>query len=68
MYRPLTCLLLQKSAADSTQDLHVLTECNRAIMATALGEDLLDTYKQYGVIQNPQVKVRSFAHHTNPSY
>ncbi|KAH0290128.1 hypothetical protein M436DRAFT_50370 [Aureobasidium namibiae CBS 147.97] len=39
-------------------DLHVLTECNRAIMATALGEDLLATYKQYGVIQNPQVKRR----------
>ncbi|KAG9577708.1 hypothetical protein KCU77_g13060, partial [Aureobasidium melanogenum] len=40
-------------------DLHVLTECNRAIMATAINEDLLDTYKQYGVIQNAQVKRRS---------
>ncbi|KAH0084605.1 hypothetical protein KCU66_g19080, partial [Aureobasidium melanogenum] len=35
------------------------TECNRAIMATAINEDLLDTYKQYGVIQNAQVKRRS---------
>ncbi|KAG9999912.1 hypothetical protein KCU78_g15650, partial [Aureobasidium melanogenum] len=40
-------------------DLHVLTECNRAIMAAAINEDLLDTYKQYGVIQNAQVKRRS---------
>ncbi|KER00198.1 hypothetical protein AUEXF2481DRAFT_156 [Aureobasidium subglaciale EXF-2481] len=40
-------------------DLHVLTECNRAIMATAAKEDLLETYKQYGVIQNGQVKRRA---------
>ncbi|KAG9965056.1 hypothetical protein KCU61_g2102, partial [Aureobasidium melanogenum] len=40
-------------------DLHILTECNRAIMATAINEDLLETYKQYGVIQNAQVKRRS---------
>lgn len=26
-------------------------------MAAAINEDLLDTYKQYGVIQNAQVKV-----------
>lgn len=29
----------------------------------ALNEDLLDTYKQYGVIQNPKVKVRMSIHH-----
>ncbi|KAH0279131.1 hypothetical protein KCU91_g1958, partial [Aureobasidium melanogenum] len=40
-------------------DLHILTDCNRAIMAAAINEDLLETYKQYGVIQNPQVKRRS---------
>ncbi|KAG9826394.1 hypothetical protein KCU98_g11557, partial [Aureobasidium melanogenum] len=40
-------------------DLHILTECNRAIMAAAINEDLLDTYKQYGVIHNGQVKRRS---------
>ncbi|KAI5201630.1 hypothetical protein E4T39_05144 [Aureobasidium subglaciale] len=45
--------------ADVEQDLHVLTECNRAIMATAANEDLLETYKQYGVIQNGQVKRRA---------
>ncbi|KAI5212078.1 hypothetical protein E4T38_00775 [Aureobasidium subglaciale] len=45
--------------ADFEQDLHVLTECNRAIMATAAKEDLLETYKQYGVIQNGQVKRRA---------
>ncbi|OBW68791.1 MAG: Uncharacterized protein AUREO_011490 [Aureobasidium pullulans] len=39
-------------------DLHVLTECNRAIMATAVNEDLLETSKQYGIIQNSQVKRR----------
>ncbi|KAI5257240.1 hypothetical protein E4T42_01279 [Aureobasidium subglaciale] len=45
--------------ADFEQDLHVLTECNRAIRATAAKEDLLETYKQYGVIQNGQVKRRA---------
>ena len=44
--------------ANAKQDLHVLTECNRAIMATAVNEDLLETSKQYGIIQNSQVKVR----------
>ncbi|KAI4738760.1 hypothetical protein E4T50_10776 [Aureobasidium sp. EXF-12298] len=39
-------------------DLHVLTECNRAILAAALDEDLLDTYKQCGIIQNSQAKRR----------
>ncbi|THY04509.1 hypothetical protein D6D03_03650 [Aureobasidium pullulans] len=44
--------------ANAKQDLHVLTECNRAIMATAVNEDLLETSKQYGIIQNSQVKRR----------
>ncbi|KAI4726943.1 hypothetical protein E4T49_05241 [Aureobasidium sp. EXF-10728] len=40
-------------------DLQVLTDCNRAIMAASTNEDLLDTYKHCGLIQNPQVKRRS---------
>ncbi|KAK6008028.1 hypothetical protein QM012_004842 [Aureobasidium pullulans] len=51
-------------------DLHVLTECNRAIMAEAINEDLLETYKQYGVIRNGQAKRRSMRtqqHQKQPS-
>ena len=36
-------------------------------MAATLNEDLLDTYKQYGVIQNSQVKVRTAICYTNPT-
>lgn len=57
MYHQFVYLLLCGPATKLRQDLHVLTECNRAIMAAATNQDLLETYKQYGVIRNGQAKV-----------
>lgn len=57
MYHQFIYLFLCGPATKLRQDLHILTECNRAIMAAATNEDLLETYKQYGVIRNGQAKV-----------
>nr|POE51777.1 dna polymerase delta subunit 3 [Quercus suber] len=40
-------------------DMQTLTECNRKIAATYGAEDPLEAWKQYGTIQNPNVKRRT---------
>lgn len=39
-------------------DIHTLTECNRQIDVNYASEDPLQAWKQYGTIQNPNVKRR----------
>lgn len=39
------------------QDLEVLTECNRKVAADFASEDPLEVWRQYGTIQNTNVKV-----------
>ncbi len=43
---------------DGLQDVQVLTECNRKIAVNYASEDPLVAWKQYGTIQNPNVKRR----------
>lgn len=45
--------------ASSPSDIHVLTECNRKVAASYATEDPLQAWKQYGTIQNPNVKRRT---------
>lgn len=44
--------------AKGLSDIHTLTECNRQIATHYASEDPLKEWKQYGVIQNPNVKRR----------
>ncbi|KAI5362716.1 Putative DNA polymerase delta subunit 3 [Septoria linicola] len=44
--------------ANGLSDIHTLTECNRRVVADYAKEDPLKEWKQYGVIQNPNVKRR----------
>lgn len=39
------------------QNLQILSDCNRVIAEKHISDDPLETGKQYGVIQNGQVKV-----------
>ncbi|GAB7356633.1 hypothetical protein MBLNU459_g7353t1 [Dothideomycetes sp. NU459] len=41
------------------KDLHVLAECNRSVAATYATEDPLEMWRQYGVIQNANVRRRT---------
>jgi DNA polymerase delta subunit 3 len=45
--------------SSTLKDLHVLTECNRKVGAEYASEDPLEAWKQYGTIQNPNVKRRA---------
>jgi DNA polymerase delta subunit 3 len=45
--------------SNTLKDLHVLTECNRKVGAEYASEDPLEAWKQYGTIQNPNVKRRA---------
>lgn len=44
--------------ANGLSDVQVLTECNRKVAADYASEDQLEAWKQYGTIQNPNVKRR----------
>ncbi|GIZ41522.1 hypothetical protein CKM354_000482500 [Cercospora kikuchii] len=44
--------------ANGLSDIQTLTECNRKVMTDYASEDPLKDWKQYGVIQNPNVKRR----------
>lgn len=44
--------------ANGLSDVQVLTECNRKVAADYASEDPLEAWKQYGTIQNPNVKRR----------
>lgn len=46
-------------AAGGLSDVQTLTECNRKIAATYASEDPLEAWKQYGTIQNPNVRRRT---------
>ena len=46
-------------AARGLSDLNSLTECNRKIAVECASEDPLVAWKQYGTIQNPNVKRRT---------
>lgn len=46
-------------AANGLSDVQSLTECNRKIAVTYASEDPLQAWKQYGTIQNPNVKRRT---------
>ena len=45
--------------SNTFKDMHVLTECNRKVGAEYASEDPLEAWKQYGTIQNPNVKRRA---------
>ena len=45
--------------ASSLKDLQVLTECNRQVSAKYASEDPLEAWKQYGTIQNQNVRRRT---------
>ena len=44
--------------ANALKDVQVLTECNRKVGVEYASEDPLEAWKQYGTIQNPNVKRR----------
>jgi DNA polymerase delta subunit 3 len=44
--------------ANALKDVRVLTECNRKVGVEYASEDPLEAWKQYGMIQNPNVKRR----------
>ena len=45
--------------SNGLSDIQVLTECNRKISANYASEDPLQAWRQYGTIQNPNVKRRT---------
>jgi DNA polymerase delta subunit 3 len=45
--------------ANGVSDVQVLTECNRRVAAEYATEDPLKEWKQYGVVQNPDVRRRT---------
>lgn len=45
--------------SSALQDLQVLTECNRRVRADFAAEDPLESWRQYGTIQNANVKRRA---------
>ncbi|KAL8699139.1 MAG: hypothetical protein Q9224_001548, partial [Gallowayella concinna] len=45
-------------APGTIQDMHILSDCNRAAAAQCATEDPLQAGRQYGTIQNARVKVR----------
>lgn len=55
----LTSMHIYSLVADGLDDFQLLANCNRKILSTLRTDDLLQTGKQYGLIQNPAVKRRT---------
>lgn len=58
-FEQITGIHVYSLAAGGLSDMQTLTECNRKIAATYASEDPLQAWKQYGTIQNPNVKRRT---------
>lgn len=57
-FEEITGIHMYSLAAGGLSDLNTLTECNRKIAVDYASEDPLVAWKQYGTIQNPNVKRR----------
>jgi len=58
-FEQITGIHMYSLAAGGLSDLNSLTECNRKIAVAYASEDPLLAWKQYGTIQNPNVKRRT---------
>ncbi|EMC91637.1 hypothetical protein BAUCODRAFT_38742 [Baudoinia panamericana UAMH 10762] len=58
-FEAITGIHIYSLQAKGLSDIHSLTECNRKIAVDYASEDPLLGWKQYGTIQNPNVKRRS---------
>lgn len=58
-FEQITAIHVYSLQAKGLSDLHALTECNRKIAADYASEDPLVAWKQYGTIQDPNVKRRT---------
>jgi DNA polymerase delta subunit 3 len=58
-FEQITGIHVYSLAAGGLSDLNSLTECNRKIAVECASEDPLVAWKQYGTIQNPNVKRRT---------
>jgi DNA polymerase delta subunit 3 len=58
-FEKITGIHVYSLAARGLSDLNSLTECNRKIAVECASEDPLVAWKQYGTIQNPNVKRRT---------
>jgi DNA polymerase delta subunit 3 len=58
-FEQITGIHVYSLAAGGLSDLNSLTECNRKIAVECASEDPLQVWKQYGTIQNPNVKRRT---------
>jgi len=58
-FEQITGIHVYSLAAGGLSDLNSLTECNRKIAVECASEDPLLAWKQYGTIQNPNVKRRT---------
>lgn len=58
-FEQITGIHMYSLAAGGLSDLNSLTECNRKIAVDYASEDPLVAWKQYGTIQNPNVKRRT---------
>jgi DNA polymerase delta subunit 3 len=58
-FEEITGIHMYSLASGGLSDLNSLTECNRKIAAEYASEDPLLAWKQYGTIQNPNVKRRT---------
>lgn len=56
-FENITSIHIYTLEPNSIDDLQILTNCNREIAAKYASEDPLEAWKQYGTIQNPNVKV-----------
>ncbi|KAK4544326.1 hypothetical protein LTR36_004217 [Oleoguttula mirabilis] len=58
-FESITGIHIYSLQANGLSDVQSLTECNRKITASYASEDPLQAWKQYGTIQNPNVKRRT---------
>ena len=57
-FETITGIHIYSLQAKGLNDIHTLTECNRKVATDYASEDPLKEWKQYGIIQNPNVKRR----------
>lgn len=58
-FENITGMHVYSLAAGGLSDIQTLTECNRKLAVNHAAEDPLEAWKQYGTIQNPNVKRRT---------
>ena len=58
-FESITGIHIYSLQADGLSDVQGLTECNRKVASSYASEDPLKEWKQYGTIQNPNVKRRT---------